>query len=130
STWGEDNRWALSTAALSGRANSIFAFHTGLPGGDRSMLAHLTNESGGAVFSVTGKSEVASASRAFRSRPWVISSVAVSGGSDLLLDGAPRTLYPGQTLRLVGRGTPEPGAEVSLVLTQPGRELPEQVTVP
>jgi hypothetical protein len=42
----------------------------------------------------------------------------VTGGSDLLLGGRPRSVFPGQTLVLAGRGRPARDAEVVLALQQ------------
>ena len=69
-TWGED-RWAIITAALkAAKSGPLFAYQTGLGGSDPQMLAHLAQETGGAVFSVVGEAEIARASTAQRQRPW------------------------------------------------------------
>lgn len=121
STWGEADRFALSRALSAGDARALYAYQTGMAGTDTGLLAHLTRESGGALFSVVGEAEVVKASTAHRSRPWQITGVEVPGGSDLLLAGRPRSIFPGQTLLLVGRGVPEKGAEVVLNLTRDGK---------
>jgi hypothetical protein len=82
------------------------------------MLQHLARESGGAVFSVVGESEVAAASTAHNARPWVIRGIALEGTSDLLVAGRPRVIFAGQTLLVVGRGKPEAGASLVLSLAQ------------
>ncbi len=119
-SWGEDDVHALSDMLDPGSGGSLFAYTTGLGGTDERVLAHLARESGGAVFSVTGPSEVAAASTAHRSRPWRIDGVFVPGCRDLLLAGRPKTLFPGQTLKLVGRGRPAAGDEIELSLSQMG----------
>ena len=121
-TWGEDDPHALAAILASGNAGPVFSYKSGLGGSDDALLAQLARQSGGALFSVTGSSEVAAASRAHRSRPWQLVDVTLSGGSDLLLSGAPRQLYPGQELVLVGRGRPDAEASAKFVLRRPGVE--------
>ena len=84
----------------------LFAYNTGFAGTEGHLLAQLAARSGGAVFSVVGKTEIAKAATAHRSRPWRIAGVKVQGGSDLLLAGRPEFVFPQQELLLVGRGTP------------------------
>ncbi len=118
-TWGED-RWAIIAAGLKA-ANSgpLFAYQTGLSGSDPQMLAHLAQETGGAVFAVVGEAEIARASTAQRQRPWRLAGVEVSGGRDVLVAGRPQCVFPGEQLLVVGRC--EPGmanGEVILTLQQ------------
>ncbi len=111
-TWGErDLHHLLKSAGLGG---SVFAYRTGLAETDVETLTHLTRETGGAVFTVAGDAEVEAASKAHRQRPWQLLEVSVEGGSDLMLAGQPRTLFGGQQLLLVGRGTPADDAVISL----------------
>ncbi len=119
-TWGED-RWALLAAALTpntlregGQArkpdvrpltpgNTLFAYRTGLAGGDPRLLAYLAEQTGGAVFSLVGEAEIASASVAHRNRPWRLTGIEMAGGHDLLVAGRPQYVFPGQQLLVVGR---------------------------
>jgi hypothetical protein len=116
STWGEGDLFALSRTLQSGSAGALYAYHTGLAGTDSSMLSHLTRESGGAVFSVTTEADVKTASVAHRSRPYRLAGIKIAGGSDVLIAGRPKTLFPGQTLLVAGRGTleKEPIVELSV----------------
>jgi hypothetical protein len=75
----------------------------------------------GAVFSVTGESEIARAATAHRARPWRLLGVAVTGATDVLVAGNPTALFPGQTVLVAGRGQLAAGAELSLTLEQDGR---------
>jgi tetratricopeptide (TPR) repeat protein len=118
-TWGEGNVHALGRT-LRG-TGSLFAYQTGLAGTDLPALAHLARETGGAVFSVTGESEIARAATAHRARPWQLVDVKVSGASDVMLAGRPTTLFPGQTIVAVGRGAIAAGAELALTVEQAGR---------
>lgn len=128
-TWGESDRHAIAARLANGRAASLFAYRTGIGGGDGTMLEHLARERGGAVFSVTGESEVVAASTAHNARPWTIEGVRVDGGSDVLLAGRPRALFPGQRLLVTGRGTPAKGATVELELAQDGAKQTVRVPV-
>ena len=106
---------ALKTA----KSGPLFAYQTGLSGSDPRLLAHLAQETGGAVFAVVGEAEIARASTAQRQRPWRLANVEMSGGHDLLLAGRPQFVFPGQQLLLVGRC--EPGlasGEVTFTLQQ------------
>jgi len=103
STWGEADPAVLAKLARSGFAGSLFAYTTGFAGTDTRVLQHLARETGGAVFSVAGEAEVAAASTAHRSRPWVIAGTKVEQGKDMLLAGRPRAVFPDQTLLAVGR---------------------------
>ncbi len=115
-TWGEPDAYAIARAMAGGRAGALFAYRTGLGGGDGAALELLARERGGAVFSVVGEAEIARAAQAHRSRLWQIESVALEGGADLLLAGRPRSVFAGQRLALTGRGEPRAGAEVVLGL--------------
>jgi hypothetical protein len=55
--------------------------------------------------------------------------VSVEGGSDLMLQGRPRVVFPGQRLVLVGRGKPTSGA-VELSLRQGDRTQTIEVDAP
>jgi hypothetical protein len=121
STWGEGDRFALGKKATSTHTRALYAYQTGMSGTDTGVLEYLTRASGGAVFSVVGESEVAKASVAHRSLPFDLLKVEVAGGSDLLVAGRPRALFPGQSLLLAGRGTLAKDAEVTLTLMRGGQ---------
>jgi hypothetical protein len=119
STWGEANLHALGRI-LDG-AGSLFAYQTGLAGTDAGTLVHLARDSGGAVFSVTGESEIARAATAHRARPWRLLGVSITGATDVLVAGNPTAMFPGQTVLVAGRGQLAAAAELSLTLEQDGR---------
>ncbi len=120
-TWGASALYSLSGALERGATGPLFAYTTGQSGTDRRALEHLTRESGGAIFAVNGPADLEAASKAHHGRPWTLESLTLPGCSDLLLRGRPTGVFPGQRLRLVGRGMPRPGAAVELVLSQAGR---------
>ena len=82
---------------------TLFAYRTGMAGGDPRLLAYLAQQSGGAVFSLVGEAEIASASVAHRNRPWRLTGIEMAGGHDLLVAGRPQYVFPGQQLLVVGR---------------------------
>ncbi len=122
STWGRTEPSAIAAGLGAPPAGRLFAYATGLEGTDAEGLRSLSASTDGAVFSIPGESEVPAAARAHRSRPWRIEGVALEGGSDLLLSGRPRSIYPGQELLLAGRGEPAEGAEAVLTLKRDGEE--------
>jgi hypothetical protein len=128
-TWGED-RWGLLAAAITGNSKAgqtaltpspspkgrgeekaltaspsseLFAYRTGLAGGDSRLLGYLAERTGGAVFSLFGEAEIATASVAHRNRPWKLTGLEMAGAHDVLVAGRPQYVYPGQQLTIVGR---------------------------
>jgi hypothetical protein len=120
-TWGESDRHVISARLGGTKAGALFAYRTGLAGSDTAMLEHLARERGGAVFSVSGETEVAAASVAHNTRPWTLESVELGGTTDVLVAGRPRALFAGQRLIVSGRGAPAKGAVLKLKLSQDGR---------
>ncbi len=114
-TWGGKDPYAFSGLLNSGRSGALFAYRTGLSGVDANMLNHLARETAGAVFSVVGEAEIEKASTAHRARPWFIEDIRIDGGRDLLLAGRPLAVFPGQRLKLAGRG--DPGVQPAIRLT-------------
>ncbi|MFT3773141.1 MAG: DUF2135 domain-containing protein [Minicystis sp.] len=119
-TWGESEPFGISRSLSGGNAAALYAYQTGLAGTETGLLAHLARESGGAVFSVVGEAEIAAASRAHRARPLALEGIEVPGGSDVLVAGRPRGIFPGQNLIVTGRGTPEKGADLAITISDRG----------
>lgn len=119
-TWGESDLYAISNAI--GKGHALFAYQTGLAGTDVGMLNHLARESGGAVFSVVGESEIEKAATAHRSKPWRLVDIKIAGISDVLIAGRPKAIFPGQALLAAGRGTPAAGAEMILMIERDGEK--------
>jgi Mg-chelatase subunit ChlD len=115
-TWGEADAFTMARSLQQTGAGSIFAYQTGMAGTDTDTLSLLARETGGAVFAVNGDAEVKAASTAHRARPFRLADVKVAGGDDVLVAGRPRFVYPGQVLRVVGRGKPTKGADVELTM--------------
>ena len=129
STWGESDLFALTRTLSQSPVSGVYAYQTGMSGTDTEALSLLARETGGAVFSVTGDAEVKAASTAHRAKPWKLTGMKLSGASDLLLRGRPRFLFPGQSLLLAGRGTPDKGAQLELTLEQGGTSRTVRVPV-
>lgn len=108
-TWGEPDRERSIRTVDEQLRGRVFAYRTGLPGSEISLLSQLARETGGAVFSVTGPDEVANAATAHRNRPWELLEIKLPGArdesavGDLLVEGDPRFIYPGQALTIAGR---------------------------
>ncbi len=123
-TWGESDMLAM--AQRLGTKRPLFAYTTGIAGTQGPALMGLARETGGAVFHVNGDRDVARAATAHRARPWRLVRAEIAGTTDVLIAGRPRNVFPGQLLRLAGRGRPTEGATLKLTLAQDGRE--RQVT--
>ncbi len=119
-TWGQTDAAALARRVEQRAQGPLFAYRAPGVGGDPWLLQQLADATAGAVFSITRAADIEPVARAHRLRPWIVEGVALEGATDLLLDGAPRVVYPGQELALVGRGAPKAGAEVVLTLRRPG----------
>lgn len=122
-TWGEDDLLTMTQTLTQGQSGALFAYQTGLAGTDTRTLDHLARETGGAVFSVVGQDEIASAAKAHRARPWQIVDVKLDGVSDIILAGRPTSIFPGQRLMLAGRGSIDLANDlpsIELVVTRDG----------
>jgi hypothetical protein len=119
-TWGQADAQVMGKM-LRDHAGSLFAYNTGMEGTDTALLDTLARESGGAVFSVVGEAEIPKASTAHRARPVRLAGIDVPGGSDILIAGRPRSVFPGQRLMMAGRGTPGAASTVTLRLEREGK---------
>ena len=127
-TWGEDNLYLITQKLQSNNA-TLFAYNTGYTGTAVQTLSQLARESGGAVFSVVDGNEVDKVATAHRSRPWQLIDATMAGSSDLLIAGRIRSIYPGQSLLLAGRGKAgsdivlrvRRGSEEKQIRIQPGQ---------
>ncbi len=106
-TWGDTDLQQMASLLKRDQVGSIFAYTTGMSGTATNVLDYLARETGGAVFSVLNEADVAKAATAHRQRPWQLLHASVPGGSDVLIAGRPQSIYPGQTLLVAGRGTPD-----------------------
>ena len=124
-TWGERNG-DMIVRQFAARG-PVFAYRTGLAGTDVRALAHVTRETGGAVFAVTSEDQIDKAAVAHRQRPWQLDEVTLDGSDELLIAGRPRHLFPGQSLSLVGRGTVRENAQVVVKVSRGGESRTLQI---
>ena len=131
-TWGQAEATSLARLlrAHPDQSAAVFAYRTGMPGQDTGALGILARETGGAVFTVAGRSEIAKAARAHNNRPWELVRIDLPGASDLLLSGGLRTLYPGQRIVLTGRGTPKAKAAAVMTVRQGGTDKKVSIRLP
>lgn len=124
-TWGEGDAFYLSSGLSRPEIRGLYAYRTGMAGDDSRMLGHLARESGGALFSVVGESEIERAASAHTKRPWRIDGVKVTGGADVIIAGRPQVLFPGQRVFLAGRGAPKGASKgmITFELSQGERKL-------
>ncbi len=113
-TWGEDDGARIAAAFAGERA--LFAYRTGVGRSDHRMLQRLAGRTGGGIFAVTSPDELAAAAKAHTRKPWRLQSVEVKQGTDVLVAGMPSWIYPGQILRIVGRGAPTAESHVRIAL--------------
>ncbi len=132
--WGETDGRTLAATLPADWQGSLFAYATGLAGGSLATLEQLGQAHRGAVFSVVGEAQLAEAARAHRLKPWRIESLSIVGGEQLLVQGQPRNLFPGQRLKLVGQGRLLGSQPIRLRVRQGSRslelELPIERIVP
>lgn len=114
-TWGENERYNLSESLKTNHVEALYAYNAGFSGTDVATLGHLARESGGALYSLLGESELPAASMAHRKLSWEIEQLTAGDCQDLLVAGRPTHLYPEQTVLLVGRCQENP-AEVTIKL--------------
>lgn len=102
--WGEGNLQALQR--LINKGDRVHTYKTGLSGTNANVLDHLSRETNGFSFTVTGEEEAELTAKSFRYRPWLIEDIKVEGVEDFLIYGYPTQLYNGQKLIFSGRGVP------------------------
>ncbi len=113
-TWGKEELYSISSGI--GKNNIIYVYNTGISGTDMDILEHLARESGGSLFSVTGEDEIEEASKAFNYEAWGIASLKLAGCNDLLIQGRPKYIFPGQKIIVCGRGVPAKEAFLGIAL--------------
>jgi hypothetical protein len=118
-TWGEADVRRIAADFHGAARGRLFAYRfTGAGGGDESTMASLVRDGDGAVFTVADEQDVARAASAHRARPWRLRGVTLDGATDVMIAGAPSTIFDAQRLFVVGRGRPAPNAQLRLDLSQ------------
>ncbi|MEM7456805.1 MAG: hypothetical protein AAF456_20850 [Planctomycetota bacterium] len=101
--WGEMNQQLTVRQFADHGLGSLFAYQTGYDGTAIANLRFIAGQTGGAVFSISSEAEIETARTAHRNRPWMLQSIEVDGGTDVLTAGRVKWIYPGQPLTVVGR---------------------------
>ncbi|MCA9140287.1 MAG: hypothetical protein KDB00_26130, partial [Planctomycetales bacterium] len=107
-TWGTTDLMSIAAPLRDMDRNlgggALFAYQfSGLPS-DRMVLGMLADVSGGSVFNVAEKAELAKVATAHRSRPWQLAKATADGADEVLVQSSANTIYPGQPLLIAGRG--------------------------
>ena len=107
-TWGRVDLASLADPirrdTSSAPGGALFAYHLAGHASDKATMQWLADASGGAVFDVAEEADLTAVAVAHRSRPWQIVNVAAKGADEMLIQGAGKTVYPGQTLTIAGSG--------------------------
>jgi tetratricopeptide (TPR) repeat protein len=133
-TWGvEEARDLLRAHPRLARARWI-CYRLGDAAVNRPLVEALTRE-GGRIVTIAGASDVEAGALAHRARPLALAGVRVEGiaARDVVTVGAPRALFPGQTLEVAFRAAPgDDPRRASVVLeTEEGpRRFPLAAAVP
>jgi len=105
-TWGKTNPVEFDKVIDTNNVAHVYAYVTRDQAVDTSAMHALTEQHGGALFTLQQPDDIESMSRAHRSRAWTLESVHVDGATDVIVKGHPRHIYPGQRITVVGRGHP------------------------
>lgn len=108
-TWGDARPEAMLAALDTPRVARLFAYAPRGYAADGPLLALLGAHHEGAVFSYTTRSGVLEDKdvlSAHRFLAWRVEEASAEGAYDVVLAEPARDLYPGQVLRVIGRGRP------------------------
>ncbi|WP_149497848.1 hypothetical protein [Roseiconus lacunae] len=111
-TWGRIDASSI-TESLGQSDSPIFGYVVAGAAHDRSMLREIADQSGGAIFEVSDQTDQSSLATAHRSRPWRIERTNAVNAEELLVLGGSESIYPGQSLTVVGRGVPQGPIEIT-----------------
>jgi len=118
-TWGLDDARALEKRFPRLFALRWVGYRLGDAAVDRPLLSALTR-AGGRIVEVPGVGDLAAAATAHRSLPLGLRDVRVEGAAalDVSVEGAPRALFPGQTLEVAVRLAPGADARAAEVVLE------------
>lgn len=129
-TWGLDREEALfARHPVAGDVRWV-TYRFGESSANTALFDLLSRHSGGQTVNVLSEADAAEAALAHRRVPVSLESVVVEGApsADVVVAGAPRLVFPGQTLQIAGR-LPE-GMDATLVLTLASGGSSQTVRVP
>ena len=107
-TWGEKQPFFISESikkqiADYNTVNQLYTYRLGLAGENAALMSHLTREIGGGSYQLSHDTDMNQLASAHRMVPWKIESLKLNGAKDILINGRPDSVYPGQLITLTGR---------------------------
>jgi tetratricopeptide (TPR) repeat protein len=129
-TWGVDRLEVLAARHPVFRDVRWISYRFGESAVNQALFDMLSTETGGRTVTMLSEEEIPSAAVAHRAAPSELVTVEVRGApvADLVIAGAPKQVYPGQTLRIAGR-LPKGGAASLSVSVRTALSL-DRVEVP
>lgn len=133
-TWGEKQPFFITESIKKqitnhNTLNQIYTYQLGFAGESAALLSHLTREIGGGSYQLNHDTDINQLARAHRTIPWKIDSLKLIGAKDILINGRPNSVYPGQQITLVGRVSDELGDNIALTFSKGGLQTTVQVSV-
>lgn len=119
-TWGESDAYAISAPSPEDAPDRSSPIERASPA-PRPARSTTSPARAEAPCSPWWERPIPAASRAHRARPLALEKIDVPGGSDILVAGRPKVIFPGQRLIIAGRGTPELGAPLAITVTDGGK---------
>lgn len=129
-TWGVDRLEVLAARHPVLRDVRWISYRFGEAAVNQALFDLLSTETGGRTVTLLSEEEIPNAASAHRMAPSELVSVEVRGApvADLVIAGAPKQVYPGQTLRIAGRlpkgGTASLSVSVRTALSLDRVEVP------
>ncbi len=115
--WGETRLNAIARKLKSNFSHKLFAYSTATVGVNATVLSRLSSISNGAYYTVSNDKAIHKAATAIQASRWRIKKLKVSHGSDIIIQGNPSQIYPGQILTIAGRGQPKAGDIIKLTVS-------------
>ena len=125
-TWGEREPYIISESLRAVNqqrqlVKQLFTYRFGQTGENKLLLEHLVREIGGGSYYLDHDSDLQRLASAHQLLPWTIESTELSGATDILIAGRPKSVFPGQLLTLVGRVDKSFGRTIKLSLSKGGQ---------
>lgn len=133
-TWGEKQPFFISESIKKqidnhNTLNQLYTYRLGLAGENAALLIHLTREIGGGSYQLSHDTDIDQLASAHRMVPWKIESLKLNGAKDILINGRPDSVYPGQLITLTGRVSDETGENLALTFSKGDLSKTVQVTL-
>ncbi|VAW77642.1 hypothetical protein MNBD_GAMMA12-983 [hydrothermal vent metagenome] len=115
--WGETRLNAIARKFKHNFKNKLFAYSTATTGVNATLLSRLSSISNGAYYTVNNDKAISKAAIAIQASSWKIKKLQVTHGRDIIIQGNPSQIYPGQILTIAGRGQPKAGDIIKLTIS-------------